>query len=328
LRLAVVLISFLACVFIRDVLGPWLFPDHGFVLFLPAVILATLLDGLLGGITVFALSAGVLWYFFLPPYYSFSLTGGSMVGLGSFTLAGGVSIALVHRLRIALDELHIVREKAEELASQREQAESRIAADLRHMSLLNEVGNRFVRDSDDVNKRLNEALDTAIAIAGANKGNIQQFDPVAGALTVVAQRGFKEPFLAFFTSVRDDAAACAVAMHSAKQVIVEDVMTSDIFVGQPSQKILTEAGVRAVISTPVASSTGKTLGMISVHFSAPHAPEQRALRFIELLARQTTDYLERRDAKQIEKSLNLEVQHRSHNLLAVVQAIATQSLAG
>jgi two-component sensor histidine kinase len=47
-----------------------------------------------------------------------------------------------------------------------------------------------------------------------------------------------------------------------------------------------------------------------------------------LLTRQTADYLERKGAQETEKLLLQEVQHRSNNLLAVVQAIAHHTFTG
>jgi two-component system, chemotaxis family, CheB/CheR fusion protein len=52
------------------------------------------------------------------------------------------------------------------------------------------------------------------------------------------------------------------------------------------------------------------------------------LRLIDLLARQTADYLERKRADETEKTLAREIQHRSNNLLAIIQTIATRSLSG
>ena len=43
---------------------------------------------------------------------------------------------------------------------------------------------------------------------------------------------------------------------------------------------------------------------------------------MDLLARQTADYLERKHAEKIRKTLIGEIQHRSNNLLAIIQAIA------
>jgi two-component sensor histidine kinase/integral membrane sensor domain MASE1 len=218
--------------------------------------------------------------------------------------------------------------RLEELAGRLGDSESRIAADLADMTRLNQLSTTLMREGGEVDRCLNEVVNTAITISGADKGNVQLIDQASGALTIAAQRGFEEPFLMFFESVRDEAAACAAAMRSGERVIVEDVTLSEIFLGQPSQKVLLEAGVRAVISTPLTSSTGNLLGMVSTHFARPHRPSERQLHLIDLLARQTADYLERKRAEEIEGTLIREIQHRSNNLLAVIQAIAHRSLAG
>ena len=107
-------------------------------------------------------------------------------------------------------------------------------------------------------------------------------------------------------------AACAAAMRSRERIVVEDVTSNEMFAGQPSQAVLIDAGVRAVISTPLASSTGALLGMISVHFCRPPRPREQDLRLLDLMARQTADYLERKRAEEIEETLIREVQHRSN----------------
>jgi two-component sensor histidine kinase len=117
-------------------------------------------------------------------------------------------------------------------------------------------------------------------------------------------------------------------MRSGDRVIVENVRESDIFAGQPSKDVLIDAGVCAVTSTPLMASTGNLLGMISTHFAKPRRPSERELHLIDLLARQTADYLERKSADEIQATLAREIQHRSNNLLSVIQAIATRSLSG
>jgi len=210
----------------------------------------------------------------------------------------------------------------------RKRAEARIAADLRDMTRLNELSNKLVREGAEIGENLAAALDTAIALAGTDKGNLQLFNSETGALTIAAQRGFDGPFLKFFEYVRDDASACATAMRSGERMIVEDVASSEIFAKQASKDVLMDAGVRAVISTPLMSSTGNLLGRISTHFGEPHHPEERELRLLDLFARQIADYLERKRAEEIENTLVREIQHRSNNLLAVIQTIASRSLSG
>jgi PAS domain S-box-containing protein len=212
--------------------------------------------------------------------------------------------------------------------SARKKAEARIAADLRDMTQLVQLSNRLVREGSDFNRNLNAVVDTSIAITSADKGNLQLLDPTTGVLTIAAQRGFEDPFLNFFASVHDGASACAAAMGSVEQVVVEDVRESKIFAGQPSKDVLINAGVYAVTSTPLMASTGNLLGMISTHFAKPHRPSERELRLTDLLARQTADYLERKRADELEATLAREIEHRSNNLLSVIQTIASRSLSG
>jgi PAS domain S-box-containing protein len=161
-------------------------------------------------------------------------------------------------------------------------AQERIAGDLWAMTLLREVGSLCAREGKNLDKCLHEIVDAAIAIAGADKGNIQLLEPEAGVLTIAAQHGFGPAFLKYFEYVRDDPSACCAAMRSGERVVVEDVTTSEIFVGQPSMSVLIAAGVRAVISTPLMSSAGNVLGMISTHFREPHHPSERELSLMDL----------------------------------------------
>ena len=208
-------------------------------------------------------------------------------------------------------------------------AERRIAADLRAMTLLREVGSECAREGATMDECLHQILNAAIIITGSQKANIQLCDQHTGVLRIAVQRGFKKPFLNFFKSVgTDDASAAAAALRSGKRVIIEDVLTNEVFVGKPSQKVLLKEDVRAVISTPLKSSKGRILGMLSTHFQQPNKPQDRELHLIDLLTRQAADYLERKQAEQAEKLLIQEVQHRSNNLLAVVQAIARHTFSG
>jgi signal transduction histidine kinase/CheY-like chemotaxis protein len=213
------------------------------------------------------------------------------------------------------------------MADLRRGFEQRIAEDMRAMALLQEVGNRCLRTGDDFKECLDSILKAALELSRADKGTIQLLDPQSDALGIAAQRGFEEPFLKFFAQVRPgEMSAASVAMKRAERVVVEDVASSEIFAGRPSREVVLAAGARALYSTPLISSAGKTMGMISVHFAAPHRPSERELRFMDLLARQAGDYLDRKRAEELAKTLVREVQHRSNNLLAVIQSIAKRSL--
>jgi len=183
--------------------------------------------------------------------------------------------------------------------SDRKQAQRRTSADLLAMTLLRHVGAEYNARRDDLTHCLQETLDAGIAILSGQKGNIQIFDPASGALTIAVHRGFQSPFLDFFRKVRDeDDSACSSAMQASNRIIVEDVLQSEIFVGKPALQVLIDAGVRAVVASPLIATSGAVLGMISIHFSSPHRPGERELGLLDMLVRQAADYLEIREHEQ------------------------------
>jgi PAS domain S-box-containing protein len=205
--------------------------------------------------------------------------------------------ALEEKLRHAKNNLE---EQVAERTKELRESEARLfgilehsAADLKAMRRLNEIGARCAKDGDDVPSCLDDVLAGAIEITGAEKGNIQLLDLHTGSLKVAAQQGFDEPFLEFFESVIDENSACGVAMQTKQRVIVEDVTKSEIYAGKPGLQAMRDANVLAVQSLPLVSSPGTVLGIISTHFSHVHRPTEQELRLMDLLARQTADYLER-----------------------------------
>src|SRR5262249_42962669 len=155
----------------------------------------------------------------------------------------------------------------------REQAQASIkalnaelASDLESMTRMHEISTRMVQ-AGDFSHLLDEILNEAIGITGADMGNIQLLE--GENLKIVSQRGFEAPFLDFFNSVQKGQAACGPALRNCVQVIVEDVAGSPIFAGTAALDVLQAAGVRAVQSAPLVSRSGRVLGMFSTHYFAP-----------------------------------------------------------
>jgi hypothetical protein len=84
------------------------------------------------------------------------------------------------------------------------------------MAQLVEVGDLCVRADSKYEECLAGILDTAIAVTGADMGNLQLIDDALGSLVIAAERGCNERFLRFFTSVAvDENSACAAGVRSA-----------------------------------------------------------------------------------------------------------------
>lgn len=180
------------------------------------------------------------------------------------------------------------RKRAEEAL---QDDEVRLAADLHAMTELQNVSTRLVQQ-ESMESLLGEIVDAAIEITDADMGNIQMLNG-GDELKIIVSRGFSRPFLDFFANVHENMASCGTAMAKRERVIVEDVTKSPIFVGTPSLKVVLEAGVQAVQSTPLVSRSGRLLGMFSTHYRAPHRPEERELYMLDTLARQAADLIER-----------------------------------
>jgi PAS domain S-box-containing protein len=195
-------------------------------------------------------------------------------------------------------EIARLRREAEAALREREdhinRLNAQLRADLASMIRLQRVSTRLVQERDFA-ILLDEILDAAIAITGADMGNIQLLD--GATLKIVAQRGFEAPFLEFFNTVHDGLAACGTAMQRGERVIVEDVAASPLFAGSPACDVMLAAQARAVQSTPLLARSGRMLGMFSTHYRVPRRPEQRELRLLDLLARQAADCIERAQAE-------------------------------
>ncbi|HSL54251.1 MAG TPA: ATP-binding protein [Pyrinomonadaceae bacterium] len=205
--------------------------------------------------------------------------------------------ALEEKLRQAKNTLE---EQVAERTKELRESEARLfgilehsAADLKAMRRLNEIGARCAKDGDDVESCLREILNVAIEITGADKGNIQLLNNDSESLRLVTQIGFDDPCLELFECSNNGDSACGVALRSKQRVVVENVNDSEIYAGKPSLQAMHEANVLSVQSVPLISSAGNALGIISTHFSHAHRPSEQELRLMDLLARQTADYLER-----------------------------------
>jgi two-component sensor histidine kinase len=105
---------------VRTIASPSLPPGFPYVTFFPAVIITSFLFGIRLG-TVAAAACGLLaWYFFIPPYHSFALTGATGFALAFYLFVVATDLALVHWMQTANGQLARERELSQSLAATRE----------------------------------------------------------------------------------------------------------------------------------------------------------------------------------------------------------------
>jgi two-component system CheB/CheR fusion protein len=172
------------------------------------------------------------------------------------------------------------------------EGQARLAKEVDAMAQLHRLVLRSVNEADLV-PILGEIVDVAIGISGADFGTIELLDTKTSELRIVGQRGFPQWWLNFWDKTSKGQGVCGTALERGERVCVEDVEQSPIFAGTPGLEIQLRAGVRAVQTTPLFSSSGSTLGTFSTYYRKAQRPDNRALQLLDLLAWQAVSIIER-----------------------------------
>jgi GAF domain-containing protein len=137
---------------------------------------------------------------------------------------------------------------------------------------------------------LDSVLSKGLELTGTVLGNVQLMDWRTGCLSIAAQCGFNDEFLNFFRYVDvEDGSACARAIRERRAIVVEDVLRDWEYA--PCRTIALESGYRAVQSTPLISSSGTFVGVLSTHFATPHRPSTEEMLALSELAESTANVI-------------------------------------
>lgn len=203
--------------------------------------------------------------------------------------------------RVALSDITERKLKDEELKA----AKDSLSAEVEALNNLHTISTQFIRQ-DSLQRIHEEILKAAIAMSHADKGNIQILSENERSLKIFLHSGLGEPFLKYFDHVSYESGTCGKAFQEMKRVIVDDVLMTPIFAQTADLQVMLAEGIKSVQSTPMISSTGNFLGVISTHYKTRHQFNERELRMFDLLARQAADVLER---IRIEEALQQSEQH-------------------
>jgi GAF domain-containing protein len=138
---------------------------------------------------------------------------------------------------------------------------------------------RDLREISQLGLLLAKALEGALDLAGADRGNVQVFDAGTGTLRIAVQHGFGAEFLDHFAVVDDDGSACGRAARQRAQTVIADVRTDASFA--PHRHIAASSAFCAVQSTPLTDRTGRLVGVVSTHYPRPHSPPARDLEVLK-----------------------------------------------
>ena len=154
-----------------------------------------------------------------------------------------------------------------------------------------------------------------VALHGAEFGNVQMVGE-DGHLWIVSHSGLSRPFLEMAARISPDAGTvCARALRERRTVIVDDVRLDREFA--PFLELATGTGFRAVLSSPLISSGGDAVGIVSAHFTNPKVPTGLELTTLESYCSNAADLLV---AKESAKGLAAKAPALSRALLEVASA--------
>jgi PAS domain S-box-containing protein len=162
---------------------------------------------------------------------------------------------------------------------------------------LQQISTLLIREGS-VEALYERLLDIVISLMSADMGSMQVLARERGELSLLAWRGLHPESAAFWEWVRlDSASTCGQTLSSGHRIIVSDIEACDWMAGTADLDAYRRSGIRAVQSTPLLSRSGRLLGMMSTHWREPHQPADRALRIMDVLARQAADLIERTEAE-------------------------------
>lgn len=189
----------------------------------------------------------------------------------------------------------LMRKRAEEALKE---SEERLADEFNAVMRIQKISANYVQEGD-FESILYNILKAAIMISGAYKGTLQLLRPGTERLEIAAQLGFDQSYIDFLSLMsRGSTSVCVKALELEKRVIVEDITKSSLFANASEMDIQLAAGVRAVQYTPFINSRGKVIGILATHWDRPCDPSDNILRYIDLLAGQASDIIERKWAEE------------------------------
>jgi PAS domain S-box-containing protein len=193
---------------------------------------------------------------------------------------------------------------------------------------LHEISTLLIED-DNLDSLYHRILDAAMSLMSSDMASMQVLDPNRNQLRLLAWKGFHPQSAVFWEWVSfKSASVCELALSARCRVVVQDIETCESIAGTPDLDEFRRSDIRAVQSTPLVSRSGQLIGIISTHWRAPHQPAERALRRLDVLARQAADLIERAKAEATLRDSNEKLWWLASIVEHSDDAIITKNLEG
>lgn len=211
-------------------------------------------------------------------------------------------------------------------------SEEQLADELADMQVLQRISDQLVRDQNP-QRWFEIIVDAAAVLMRSDAASVQQYDRERDKLELVAWRGFHTEAAASWEWISvQSGTTCGNALRIGGRVVVADIDTA--VVEPETRECFNLCNLRSMQSTPLISHGGQVVGVLSTHWSRASDPSALSYRAFDVLARWAADLIVRvrieedlRDSEGRQKVLVAELQHRTRNIISVVQSLAERSAA-
>ena len=175
--------------------------------------------------------------------------------------------------------------------------EALLAKELEDTKQLQKISSRIIEQGEE-NNIYNAIVDSAMEIMHSDFASIQVLNSNNNQLLLFAWKGFHPGSAEYWKYINSDSTtSCGQAFQQRTRIIVPNVEECTTM----SREDLNEyhrSGVASVQSTPLVSRSGTVVGMISTHWRKVHHPSEHDFNLFDVLARQTADLVERKQAEE------------------------------
>lgn len=146
---------------------------------------------------------------------------------------------------------------------------------------------------------LGDIIDTTVEVTTADMGTIQIIDKITGKLSILTSRGFDRHFLNSLNQLNPDQFLDCFTITKGERAMIEDLEVNNPFNHLATKSLMQAAQIRAYQSTPLSSRSGNLLGSLTTYYHNPQKYTEKELQFIDLLARQAADWIERSNTEYL-----------------------------
>ena len=198
------------------------------------------------------------------------------------------SVNVIEGLVMTFVDIDPLKKTEQKLA----EATARLAADLKAMTRLYQVGTQFLSEGGTP-RVMNEVLEAAISIGNADMGHLDRFNRTSSKLETIEQRGFSPAALDLWESANLADGRFGKSLKKGERIVVENLRDDKLLAHTPLQEVLSEAGVQSLIFIPLIRNEDEVVGMICLLYKRQYLPESHVLQLLELLERQAAQIIEK-----------------------------------